>query len=766
MLPSFYELEATSKRERTPVLPLAEHTDAMSLPKPVVAAIHQRIAAAREERSESIKSIQTGQPLHAEPDAKRVISRIQAATGLSQNQAEQLAQGTPAAALGLSGERRLSAERIQGLTTDFVSVAFLDLARAAARCVARVVSRDLQPIGSGFMISERLFLTNNHVLPDQANAREMLIEFDYEVGFDHRPRPVTRFAFDADTFFLTSSENDLDFTLIAVGKRENGTGKLNDFGFCPLMNTSDKHILGEFVNIIQHPEGDYKQIVLRENRLVTRLERVLHYIADTQPGSSGSPVFNDQWEAVALHHWGEPFTEQQTPDGQPVTREVNEGIRISAIVAEALTQGETLPAKQQKLLDQALDVRFRQPSTIGRAEQQLNIATIAPVTDTAPPPDEPVPSMAQPTVNAGIATWTIPLQVSVRLGDLPGVTTSGQASPAISDDTALPTTPEKVRVDPNYGNRRGYDPAFLTGFKVDPPKLSAAQRKLAARKLTIATNEDPYELKYQHFSLVMHATRRLAFWTAVNIDGATLITINRKTGRPGGEDTDAAEASEQWSIDPRIAKEAQSDQSLYDQQRPKRLFDRGHLVRRQDPNWGTPGRAMRANADTFHFTNCSPQESQFNQQARYWQGIEAYVLDNARAEREKLSVFTGPVLGSSDPAYRYVNVPLAFWKVVVRVEHGKLVATALLADQSARLRRLPERLADDADLSEDFADLGPVAEYHIAIRKLEQLTGLSFGRLREADTFRSGPERADEQRALGSFEEIALDLPALRKPTR
>ena len=31
-----------------------------------------------------------------------------------------------------------------------------------------------------------------------------------------------------------------------------------------------------------------------------------HYSTDTEAGSSGSPVFNDQWEVVALHHSVKP----------------------------------------------------------------------------------------------------------------------------------------------------------------------------------------------------------------------------------------------------------------------------------------------------------------------------------------------------------------------------------------------------------------------------------------------------------------------------
>ena len=63
-------------------------------------------------------------------------------------------------------------------------------------------------------------------------------------------------------------------------------------------------IKGEYVNIVQHPNGEPKQLALRENQLVDVLENFLHYQTDTAPGSSGSPVFSDEWEVVALHHSG------------------------------------------------------------------------------------------------------------------------------------------------------------------------------------------------------------------------------------------------------------------------------------------------------------------------------------------------------------------------------------------------------------------------------------------------------------------------------
>src|SRR5262249_51774533 len=174
-----------------------------------------------------------------------------------------------------------------------------------------------------------------------------------EVG--GQPRATTRFALDPSRFFLTNDRDDLDFTVVAVSDRVAGAKDLADFGFCAMSDRGDKHMLGEFVNLVQHPEGGFKQLVLRENKLVSRFDTVLHYEADTEPGSSGSPVFNDEWETVALHHWGGPHREQRRPDGQPVPAMINEGIRASAIVTALRDHRGGLSGTQQALLDEALD---------------------------------------------------------------------------------------------------------------------------------------------------------------------------------------------------------------------------------------------------------------------------------------------------------------------------------------------------------------------------------------------------------------------------
>ncbi len=208
---------------------------------------------------------------------------------------------------------------------------------------------------------------------------------------------------------------------------------------------------------------------------------------------------------------------------------------------------------------------------------------------------------------------------------------------------------------------------------------------------------DGYVLPYHHFSLVMNKVRKIAFYTAVNIDGTTVNRLGR---------------DDNWIADPRVGADEQTDNSLY----ANNDLDRGHLVRRLDPVWGSVAQA--ANVDTFHFTNCSPQHKDFNQSDVTWQGLENYILDNAIAEKFRVSVFTGPVFRDDDQEYRGVKLPRQFWKVLVMVEKGKLSATAYLLSQE----KLIKDLRDEA-----FSDDTLVRTYQVPIEKIESLTGLSFG---------------------------------------
>jgi endonuclease G len=298
----------------------------------------------------------------------------------------------------------------------------------------------------------------------------------------------------------------------------------------------------------------------------------------------------------------------------------------------------------------------------------------------------------------------------------------------MSDGTSL----EAVRPDPDYTSRKGYDADFLgTGpHSIPLPVLPDDFVALAAVNAQ-PTFEPDYVLPYHHYSVVMNRERRLAFFTAVNVDGETSIRLKRETDR--------------WFVDPRVPAEQQTDESVY----ADNPLDRGHLVRRLDPAWGASREeAKLCNDDTFHFTNCSPQHENFNQNKSTWAGLEDYILENADNRDFRVSVFTGPVLATDDDEFAGVQLPRQFWKVVVMVkESGDLSATAYLLSQEELIAGLEVAL-------EEFS-YGAYKTFQVPVRRVEELTRLSFGTLKESDPL-EGLEATLVPSEIANFDEITL----------
>lgn len=253
-----------------------------------------------------------------------------------------------------------------------------------------------------------------------------------------------------------------------------------------------------------------------------------------------------------------------------------------------------------------------------------------------------------------------------------------------------------------FQGRTGYDPDFLEGFAVPLP-MPAGERE---SDILEVEGSPGGRLDYTHFTIVMSRSRRLAMFVAVNIDGSQSVKIER--------------SSDRWAFDGRVPAEAQAGEELY----ADNLLDRGHLVRREDPNWGSD--AATANEDTFHFTNCSPQMAAFNQKT--WLSLEDYVLQNTRRWRERVTVFSGPVFRDGDRSYRGVKIPTAYWKVVAFLsDEGRQSATGYMIEQVSELSQLE-------------AAFGAFQTYQRSIRHIEGLTGLDFGNLSQFDGF-SNEER-------------------------
>ena len=561
-------------------------------------------------------------------------------------------------------------ERIIG-KSDLLSINFLDRGRRSADAVCRIkLPMDGgEAYGTGSLVGPRLLITNNHVIASPREAAQAEAEFGYDHDLDGVLHQPIRFNLDPDELFFTSTE--IDITLVAVAPiSENGT-PLERYGWLPLIPKSGKVVDGEWVTMIQHPGGNPKQIAIHASQIVkldsakvkVNLDHFIHYSTDTEPGSSGAPLFNDQWQVVAIHHKAVPKPGAESKAARTRNRDettewlANEGVRISAIF---------------KLLERN---RFENPNAnlaLDRLNRGLGFPPLVRPTSAILEPQEKQYSAYNP------ARWQ---------------------SPGL-----------------------GYDPNFLSEpIPLDPIYASCAAKGIVAPLL----DGSGHELRYWHYSAVLHAERKFALLTAVNIDGNKLISVKRK-------DT--------WRRDARIADEYQPDDAFYVKSRAdeKVYFSRGHLVRLLDPCWGdTPADAERGMQDTFHFSNAAPQVQTYNDVD--WGNLEDYVLNHAQTRERKLTVFTGPIFRANDPVYGRERkggpwqIPLSFWKIaVLQKSDDQIAAAAFIIGQTEYVRALYE--------AKVFSGLKPYTLDELRERKIqttiaaiEDETELDFSAIRQFD---------------------------------
>ena len=255
------------------------------------------------------------------------------------------ANASPAATASQRGViESMSQERLLG-SNDLLDINFLELAIAVARGVGRV--RVAGGFGTGFLVGPGLMMTNHHVIGTVADASQSSLQLDYQDNASGEIQPVQSFRFNPGICFVTDTE--LDVTIVGVQPVSDKNRAIDSYPWVQLIPDAGKAEVGDPINIIQHPRGGLKQIAFRENKILALSNsepRFLFYSTDTQPGSSGSPCFNDQWELIALHHSGVAKTDNQKrllkkdgavwKDGDdPALLDwiANEGVRISKIVA-------------------------------------------------------------------------------------------------------------------------------------------------------------------------------------------------------------------------------------------------------------------------------------------------------------------------------------------------------------------------------------------------------------------------------------------------
>jgi V8-like Glu-specific endopeptidase len=190
-------------------------------------------------------------------------------------------------------------EKIIGENT-LRDIYILNLALEASKAVVRIATPE--GLGTGFMIAPDLLMTNNHVIESQETASKSNFSFNYQLDINGKECLTQTIGALQNGDFYTNEE--LDFTVVTLKD-------VPDFGK-PLIFKSKLMRRDDRVSIIQHPGGHLKKISMQNNFVAYADNQVLQYTTSTEPGSSGSPVFDDDFQVVGIHHSGGMLIEPST----------------------------------------------------------------------------------------------------------------------------------------------------------------------------------------------------------------------------------------------------------------------------------------------------------------------------------------------------------------------------------------------------------------------------------------------------------------------
>lgn len=246
---------------------------------------------------------------------------------------DQLARDTTGFERNFSGERGISLATLREMLRACESIG----------CVTNHLGERL---GTGFLVKGSalvpewgegpVFVTNAHVLSDIVAGAIPLAEarVTFEVESASAKMPVFRQVGD---LLFTSPPGELGAMKVDPDRLDATVVRLPDLGATAGLKVSSalpRLTKLSRAYVVGHPRGGGLQLSMHDSQLldIDDAERLLHYRTPTDPGNSGSPVFNTAWEVMALHHGGSSSTPWLHGNG---IYEANEGISLAAIAASA-----------------------------------------------------------------------------------------------------------------------------------------------------------------------------------------------------------------------------------------------------------------------------------------------------------------------------------------------------------------------------------------------------------------------------------------------
>jgi hypothetical protein len=217
-----------------------------------------------------------------------------------------------------------------------VTLSWYKIGLDRAGTVAKILNPAGDGFGTGYLIrggdlvpafgDEILLLTNAHVVsndPDLQSKIGSLDPDDATLLFESC-EAIGDQQFRVKELLWTSPPHELDASLLRLDPPVPAVTLYPVAKRLPVVDGVQK------VYVIGHPGGRTLSISLNDNLLLDWDDRLLHYRAPTEGGSSGSPVFNQQWQLIGLHHAG--GTAMKRLKGQEGTYAANEGIWIQRII--------------------------------------------------------------------------------------------------------------------------------------------------------------------------------------------------------------------------------------------------------------------------------------------------------------------------------------------------------------------------------------------------------------------------------------------------
>ncbi|MEM7307441.1 MAG: serine protease [Planctomycetota bacterium] len=272
----------------------------------------------------------------ADRDQARILNLLRSA--LLAKEGGQVEVQAPRADLQLARERETDGTLEKVLGADrYKTLRWYEDGLRCARAVAQVVDLGGNGQGTGFALRGDdvhaslagcwVLLTNAHVLSDdpaeQRGTPAALAPDEARVRFENSEESDREFP--VEELVFTSPREELDCTIVKLPPDAPVVERLELSRGLPLVGKARR------VYVIGHPRGGRLSFSLHDNLLLDHEKPWVHYRAPTEGGSSGSPVFNDTWRLIALHHSG--GLDLRRLRGKTGTYAANEGIAIQSILA-------------------------------------------------------------------------------------------------------------------------------------------------------------------------------------------------------------------------------------------------------------------------------------------------------------------------------------------------------------------------------------------------------------------------------------------------